>query len=71
MDECYIRKFKDPNVEDDAAPKRYVDHPISAVVDRAPVRFGPLDMGRYSIINLRDRSNGSDVATKRYIDGSI
>jgi hypothetical protein len=31
---------------------------------------GPLDMGRYSIINVREPSSGSDAAAKGYLDRS-
>jgi hypothetical protein len=31
---------------------------------------GPLDMGRYSINNVREPSSGSEAATKGYVDRS-
>jgi hypothetical protein len=68
FDECQIRKLKNPNADDDAATKRYVDHSVSAAVDRASVMVGPLDMGQYSINSVREPSSGSDATTKGYVD---
>jgi hypothetical protein len=55
LDDCQIRKLKEPNADDDAAAKRYVVHSINAVVDRASIMLDSLDMERYSImLQLRD-----------------
>jgi hypothetical protein len=63
LDDFQVRKLKEPNADDDAETKGYVDRTVNTTVYIAPVMSGSLDMGLNSIINVKEPGSSSDAAT--------
>jgi hypothetical protein len=76
MESCSIYNVKDPVNDNEVSNKIYVDHKSIALTNNLDTKLsrsgdrmiGDLNMGGYSINNVKDPVNDNDVANKIYVD---